>query len=307
VPVHQYAPQEQYNNFHDGDTDEETEMEPAPVAAPDPILVSDEEEDLEEVNPEEGEPVVQPNQEEQASGEDLEDHHGLEVEEEEQEQEEATEEVIWEVEHSRVDGVGIPMADHLRAMVLRLGYDKAPVYHCELWTYPWFEPHWDVAAILEAYVPFRGAREISKHPDVSHRTTMDTGIAEAARRVLYVLSHKERDRLKDTYCRYTPFRASGEAKTYIAPAPAYEGTLNNVRSLLAAVNTALDDINNTLYAAQQQIFTWELQKRALEGALQNSEQPVVHDAMEPCTSPSPKRPRYDSPDARTDAMSEDSP
>jgi hypothetical protein len=31
--VHQYAPQEQYNDFHDGDTDEEIEMEPAPVAA----------------------------------------------------------------------------------------------------------------------------------------------------------------------------------------------------------------------------------------------------------------------------------
>jgi hypothetical protein len=29
--AHQYAPQEQYNNFHDGDTDEEIEMEPAPV------------------------------------------------------------------------------------------------------------------------------------------------------------------------------------------------------------------------------------------------------------------------------------
>jgi hypothetical protein len=49
--------------------------------------------------------------------------------------------VIWDVYHYRVDGVGIPMADHLRAMVLRLGYDKAPVYHCELWTHPWFEPH----------------------------------------------------------------------------------------------------------------------------------------------------------------------
>jgi hypothetical protein len=69
-----------------------------------------------------------------------------------------------------------------------------------------------------------------------------------------VLSHKERDRLEDTHCRYTPFRASGEAKIYIAPAPAYEGTLNNVRSLLAAFNTALDDTKNTLYAPQQQIF-----------------------------------------------------
>jgi hypothetical protein len=86
---------------------------------------------------------------------------------------------------------------------------------------------------------------------------MDAAIAKAARRVLYVLSHKERDKLEDTHCWYTPCRASGEAKTYIAPAPAYEGTLNNVRSLLAAVNTDLDNTYNTLYAAQQQIFTPE--------------------------------------------------
>jgi hypothetical protein len=269
--VHHYAPQEQYNDFHDGDTDEEIEMEPAPVAAPDPILVSDDEEDPEEVNPEEGEPAVQPNLEEQAPREHLEDHHGLEGEEEEQEQDEATEEVIWDVYHYRVDGVGIPMADHLRAMVLRLGYDKAPIYHCELWTHPWFEPYWEVAAILEEYVPFRGAREISEHHDVAHRTTMDVGIAGATWRALYVLSHKERDRLEDTHCRYTPFRVSGEAKTYIASAPAYEGTLNNVRSLLAAINTALDDTNNTLYVAHQQIFTLKLQKCALEAALQNRE------------------------------------
>jgi hypothetical protein len=70
----------------------------------------------------------------------------------------------------------------------------------------------------------------------------------------------------------------------------------------------LDDTNNTLHAAQQQIFILDLKKRALEAALQNREQPVVHDAMEPCSSPSPKRPRYDSRDARTDAMpEEDSP
>jgi hypothetical protein len=80
------------------------------------------------------------------------------------------------------------MADHLRAMVLRLGYDKAPVYQCEMWTYPWFEPHCEVMAILEEYVPFHGVREISKQHDVAHRTTMDAGRAEAARRALYVLS-----------------------------------------------------------------------------------------------------------------------
>jgi hypothetical protein len=277
-------------------------MEPAPVVVPDLVMVFDDEEDPEEMIPEEDEPADQLNQEEQAPGEELEDHLDPEMEEEEQEQEqdEAAEEVIWEVYHYRADGVGIPMADHLPAMVLRLGYDKAPVYHCEPWIHPWLEPHWEVAAILEEYIPCRGVKEMSKHHDVAHRTTMDAGIAESARRALYMLSHKERDRLEDTHCRYTPFRASGEAKTYIAAAPTYEGTLNNVRGLLAAVNTALDDTNNNLYATHQQIFTLELQKHALEAALQNREQTVVHDAAEACTSPSPKRPHYDSADARID-------
>jgi hypothetical protein len=89
--AHQYALQEQYHDFHDRDTDEEIVMEPAPVDVPDLIMVSDDVEDPEEVNLEEGEPADQPNQEEQATGEDLEDHHGPEVEEEEQEQDEAAE------------------------------------------------------------------------------------------------------------------------------------------------------------------------------------------------------------------------
>jgi hypothetical protein len=104
------------------------------MVVPNLIMVSDDEEDPEEMIPEEDEPAEQPNLEEQAPGEDLEDHLDQEMEEEkqEQEQDEAAEEVIWEVYHYRVDGVGIPMADHLRAMVLHLGYDKAPVYYCEL-------------------------------------------------------------------------------------------------------------------------------------------------------------------------------
>jgi hypothetical protein len=113
--AHQYAPQEQYHDFYDGDTDEEIEMEPAPMVAPNLIMVSDDKEDPEEMIPKEDEPAVQPNQEEQAPGEDLDDHLDLEMEEEEQEQEqdEAAEEVIWEVYHYRADGVGIPMDDHL--------------------------------------------------------------------------------------------------------------------------------------------------------------------------------------------------
>jgi hypothetical protein len=82
--AHQYAPQEQYHDFHDGDPDEDIVMEHAPVTFPDLIIVSDDEEDPEEVNPEEGEPADQPNQEEQAPREYLEDHHGPEVEEEQE-------------------------------------------------------------------------------------------------------------------------------------------------------------------------------------------------------------------------------
>jgi hypothetical protein len=68
--VHQYAPQEQFNDYDDGDTDEEIEMEPAPMVFPNLIMVPDDEEDLEEMIPKEDEPAEQLNQEEQAPGED---------------------------------------------------------------------------------------------------------------------------------------------------------------------------------------------------------------------------------------------
>jgi hypothetical protein len=38
---------------------------------------------------------------------------------------------------------------------------------------------------LEEYIPCRGVKEVSKHHDVAHRTTMDAGIAESARRAHY--------------------------------------------------------------------------------------------------------------------------
>jgi hypothetical protein len=61
--AHQYAPREEYNDLHDRDTNEEIMMEAAPVSAPVLIVVSEDEEDPEEVNPGGGEPADQPNQE----------------------------------------------------------------------------------------------------------------------------------------------------------------------------------------------------------------------------------------------------
>ena len=102
---------------------------------------------------------------------------------------------------------------------------------------------------------------------------------------------------------YTPYRTIGEVKTYIAPAPAWEGTLNNLRESLAAINTALDDTNNTLAKAQEMIFALETQKHWLEASLMNKNLLTVRDDDdEPHLSPSPKRPHYDSPDARTEVL-----
>jgi hypothetical protein len=47
--IHQYAPQLEYNDYHEGDTDKEIVMGALPVAAPEPIVVLDDEEDPEEV------------------------------------------------------------------------------------------------------------------------------------------------------------------------------------------------------------------------------------------------------------------
>ena len=61
--AHQYAPQEDYNNLHDGDTDEEIEVNSPPAAttpapAPVSIIEPDEEDPEEEVegHEQEGDP-----------------------------------------------------------------------------------------------------------------------------------------------------------------------------------------------------------------------------------------------------------
>jgi hypothetical protein len=70
-------------------------------------------------------------------------------------------------------------------------------------------PHWEVTTIVYEKKPFNGHREISRQQDVAYRTTMDVGVAQAAQRALYALSYQERARPVDTYCRHTPYRASG--------------------------------------------------------------------------------------------------
>jgi hypothetical protein len=75
---------------------------------------------------------------------------------------------------------------------------------------------------------------------------MEAGIAEDARRALCVLSHMERFELAHTRSLYTPYRESGEAKTYITSTSGHSPTLDNLHELLATVNTTLDDTNNML-------------------------------------------------------------
>jgi hypothetical protein len=172
-----------------------------------------------------------------------------------------------------------------------------------MWTHPWFEPHWEVTAIIYERVLHYGPKEISKHNNVAARDTMEVGIAEAAMRALYVLSHRERLESTHTRSLYTPYRESGKAKTYIASASGHSPTLDNLRELLAAVNTALDDTNNMLDKAQRKNYTLEAQKRLWEATLNGDDRLVIRDGVvEPHLFPAPKRHRYNSPDAHTGAL-----
>jgi hypothetical protein len=142
-------------------------------------------------------------------------------------------------------------------MFYRLGYVVDPTYQCEMWTHPWSEPQWEVTTLIYERVLHYGPKEISRHNDVAARDTMEAGIAEAARRALYVLSHWEHFELADTHSLYTPYRESGKVKTYIASASGHSPTLDNLRELLATINTTLDDTNNMLAKAQRNNYTLE--------------------------------------------------
>ena len=58
-----------------------------------------------------------------------------------------------------------------------------------------------------------------------------------------------------------------------------------------------------LATAQQRIYTIEVHKRLLEATLTGKEPPVIQDGgIKAHHSPAPKRPRYNSPDARTEEL-----
>nr|XP_034591743.1 CASP-like protein 4A1 [Setaria viridis] len=91
------------------------------------------------------------------------------------------------------------------------------------------------------------------------RRTMESGIAEAARRALEVVSHNERPRLEHTYHRFLPYRASGETRTFIATNEGVDMATDFLRKYTSAALTALNEANNHIQELQQEVqeLRWE--------------------------------------------------
>nr|TKW10106.1 hypothetical protein SEVIR_6G140300v2 [Setaria viridis] len=190
-------------------------------------------------------------------------------------------------------GQGVHMADILRWTCHRLGYGMRPLYKCSRFTHPRYPTFWEVKVVLRE--EHEGGWEVKAfHHDVTIRRTMESGIAEAARRALEVVSHKERPRLQHTYHRFLPYRASGEARTFIATNDGVDMATDFLRKYTSAALTALNEANNHIQELQQEVqeLRWE---RDANMAAATGAPPPQEFAVHPASSPSPKRPRYDSP------------
>nr|TKW01784.1 hypothetical protein SEVIR_8G201500v2 [Setaria viridis] len=126
---------------------------------------------------------------------------------------------------------------------------------------------------------------------------------EAARRALEVLPHSERPRLQNTYRRYIPFRTNDEARTFVAPLSENDMARNYLRKYLASIIAALNDANNTLRAIQQELREVRRERDVLLASATGAPPPESLEEVEfPAQSPSPKRPRYDSPGAAAEDL-----
>nr|TKW02122.1 hypothetical protein SEVIR_8G224700v2 [Setaria viridis] len=181
-----------------------------------------------------------------------------------------------------------------------LGYSMRPIYKCARFTHPRYPTFWEVKVILREEHE-RGWEVMAVHHDVAMRRTMESGIAEVARRALEVLSHKERPRLRYTYRRFLPSRASGEARTFIATHDGVDMASDFLRKYLSATLTALNETNNHLFEIQRELHEVRWERDVLVASATRAP-PPQEDANFPASSPSPKRPRYDSPGAAAEDL-----
>lgn len=207
----------------------------------------------------------------------------------------------WTLESWDEFGEGIPMAEKLRRTWHSLGNVLKPRYKYNRYTHRRYGTNWKVSVFFYKS-DNDGWKEVFVHHDVAKRDTMESRIAEATRRALYVQSHWQCHILARTSSRYTPYRATGEAKTHIAPITRNSPCLNNLRELLAATNTALDDTNNALYEAQKELYELRWERDLLATAVRGDDPQKWLEVEFKSQSPNPKRPHYNSPDARTEDL-----
>jgi hypothetical protein len=86
----------------------------------------------------------------------------------------------------------------------------------------------------------RGFKTLSAHESLTPLFTYVASVSDAARRILWSLSHTYRQQLHNTKYRHLPLRIHGESQTSIVPCGAREDRLNTLAGVVAGLNTDLD-------------------------------------------------------------------
>jgi hypothetical protein len=140
----------------------------------------------------------------------------------------------------------------------------------------------------------RGFRTLSAHESLTPLSTYAASVSDAARRMMWSLSHTYQQQLHNTKYRHLPLCIRGENQTSIVPGGANEDCLNTLAGVVVDLNTNLDSATLDLSRIHLELEDAHARIAALEAQLDGRNPPKVQ-VLAMALSPLRKRIRYGEP------------
>jgi hypothetical protein len=116
-------------------------------------------------------------------------------------------------------------------------------------------------------------RTLSSHESMTLLSTYVASVSNAARRVLWSLSHTFRQQLHDTTYMHLPLRPHGESQTSVVLGEAREDHLNTLVGVVAGLNTDLDSAILDLSRVHEELEDAHARIAVLEAQLEGRNPP----------------------------------
>jgi hypothetical protein len=186
----------------------------------------------------------------------------------------------------------------LQEVLQHLGYTMKPLYATKHYSEPGLRDYYTSRVYIRVpLIDTNGWRNRSSHHSITHFSTDEAVVNDAARRALWLLCNAQRDRLHGSEFRHIPRHVSGFEET-IVPAGG-DDRIDVLARVTSALNIDLEGSTTELDRYHEELQTAQARIAHLQSQLASQRPPQEAMPYSTTASPPRKKLRYGTPEATT--------